>query len=102
MSTHAELGMNRTGIATSPRLTQEMVEGTAEFPPSSDGDESAISAERGDYARRQLHGCGKQCFWGSDERSRKVDSASGVEPRIYPSNQRGDPDRRRCYRLRVG
>jgi hypothetical protein len=32
MSTHAELGTNRTGIATSPKLTAEMLKGQNEFP----------------------------------------------------------------------
>jgi len=49
--THAELGLNRTGVATSPRLTEDMLEGTSEFTPSSIGDDRQIGLERGDYAR---------------------------------------------------
>jgi rubrerythrin len=49
--THAELGLNRTGVSTSPHLTKEMIEGTAEFPPSSGGDEQQIALARGEYAR---------------------------------------------------
>lgn len=50
-NTHAELGMNRTGVATSPLLTKDMVKGTSEFPPPALGDERAISNERVRYAR---------------------------------------------------
>jgi rubrerythrin len=50
-STHAEIGMNRTGIGTSPLLSKEMLEGTEEFLPPSDGDEREIARARGDYAR---------------------------------------------------
>lgn len=49
--THAELGLNRTGVATSPRLSEDMLEGTSEFTPSSGGDDRQIGLERGDYAR---------------------------------------------------
>jgi len=43
--------MNRTGIATSPLLTKDMIKGTSEFPPPTLGDERAISDERVSYAR---------------------------------------------------
>lgn len=46
MSTHAELGMNKTGIATSPKLTAAMVEGQKEFAPDMPGDEALIAAAR--------------------------------------------------------
>jgi bacterioferritin (cytochrome b1) len=46
MSAHAELGMNRTGIATSPKLTSEMLEGQREFAPDHPGDERAIALSR--------------------------------------------------------
>jgi len=46
MTTHAELGMNRTGIATSPKLTEEMLEGQKEFAPDAPGDERKISNTR--------------------------------------------------------
>jgi rubrerythrin len=51
MSTHAELGMNRTGVSMSPRLTAQMVEGNQEFPPDYVGDESKIARSRGDVGR---------------------------------------------------
>lgn len=51
-STQTEMGRNRTGIATSPKLTEEMIAGTAEFfPLAQDGDESGIDRVREDYAR---------------------------------------------------
>lgn len=46
MQNQASLGFNRTGIATSPRLSAEMVEGMQEFPPNVAGDEIAIATER--------------------------------------------------------
>lgn len=51
MSTYADLGMNRTGIATSPKLTEAMLEGTREFPPRNGGDEMVIAETREEYAR---------------------------------------------------
>jgi rubrerythrin len=51
MANHVEIGLNRTGIATSPRLAQEMVEGTREFPPMTNGDERTIGLRRGEYVR---------------------------------------------------
>lgn len=50
-STQTELGLNRTGIGTSPKLTREMLEGTKEFLPAPNGDESVIAKVREDYAR---------------------------------------------------
>ncbi|HET9932808.1 MAG TPA: ferritin-like domain-containing protein [Polyangiaceae bacterium] len=51
MSTQAELGFNRTGIATSPKLSAEMVQGTTEFTSTFDGDGASIAAVREEYAR---------------------------------------------------
>jgi rubrerythrin len=51
MSEHAELGMNRTGVATSPKLTAEMVKGQEEFAPDLPGDERTLAAARGMTAR---------------------------------------------------
>lgn len=51
MSTHAELGMNRTGVATSPRLSKQMLEGQQEFAPDYAGDDATISAHRAATAR---------------------------------------------------
>lgn len=51
MATQVEMGLNRTGIATSPKLTEEMIEGTGEFLPDTGGDEAVIGLVRGDYAR---------------------------------------------------
>jgi ferritin-like metal-binding protein YciE len=52
MSTQtANLGFNRTGIGTSPNQAERMIEGTSEFPPDVPGDESAIGAVRGEFAR---------------------------------------------------
>lgn len=50
-NTQSELGSNRTGIATSPKLTQEMVAGAQEFAPTPDGDENIIARVRQEYAR---------------------------------------------------
>jgi bacterioferritin (cytochrome b1) len=47
----ASLGANRTGIATSKDAAQRMVEGTAEFPPDTIGDERAISDIRQLFAK---------------------------------------------------
>jgi hypothetical protein len=51
MSMQAELGSNRTGIATAPELSQRMLEGTMEFPPSSPGDEQEIARVREAYVK---------------------------------------------------
>lgn len=50
-STQTELGLNRTGIATSPKLTQEMVAGTDEFAPTPNGEDNIIARVRQEYAR---------------------------------------------------
>lgn len=50
-TTQTEMGRNRTGIASSPKLTQDMIAGAKEFPPSPSGDESLISRVREEYAR---------------------------------------------------
>lgn len=51
-SMQTEMGRNRTGIATSPKLTEEMIAGTSEFLPSPQGgDETVIAKVREDYAR---------------------------------------------------
>lgn len=50
-STQSEMGLNRTGIATSPKLTEEMLKGTSEFLPAPNGDENVIAKVREDYAR---------------------------------------------------
>ncbi len=50
-STHTELGHNRTGAATSPKLTQEMIAGAQEFAPAPNGDENIIAHVREEYAR---------------------------------------------------
>lgn len=44
--TYAELGFNKTGIATAPRLSEEMREGTKEFLPPLRGDEREIARVR--------------------------------------------------------
>lgn len=52
MSTQtATIGMNRTGIATSPIDSQRMIDGTQEFPPDKLGDERVIGEVRGLFAR---------------------------------------------------
>ncbi|MGC4066783.1 MAG: ferritin-like domain-containing protein [Polyangiaceae bacterium] len=51
MSTYAEVGLNRTGIVTSPTLSDEMIEGTRQFLPDSTGDERDISRVRESYAK---------------------------------------------------
>lgn len=50
-TTQTEMGQNRTGIATSPNLTKEMIAGAKEFPPSPNGEESIIARVREEYAR---------------------------------------------------
>lgn len=50
-STQTETGHNRTGIATSPKLTREMIEGVQEFAPTPNGDENIIARVREEYAR---------------------------------------------------
>jgi len=43
--------MNKTGVATSPNLTAEMLEGQKEFAPDMQGDERSIAATRSSKAR---------------------------------------------------
>lgn len=50
-TTHTEMGFNRTGIGTSPKLSKEMLSATQEFPPNLSGDEREIAYVREDYAR---------------------------------------------------
>lgn len=45
-TTYADLGYNKTGIATAPRLSEEMLEGTKEFLPALAGDEREIARVR--------------------------------------------------------
>jgi bacterioferritin (cytochrome b1) len=52
MANQAELGMNRTGIATSPELTEQMLAGNSEFVPLPDGGDRSIALVRGDYAKK--------------------------------------------------
>lgn len=51
MSDQAELGMNRTGTATSPKLTAEMLTGQQEFAPDYPGDERTLLMARSAWAR---------------------------------------------------
>jgi hypothetical protein len=51
MSEHAELGMNRTGTATAPKLTAEMLVGQQEFAPDYPGDERTLLIERSARSR---------------------------------------------------
>jgi rubrerythrin len=44
------MGHNRTGIATSPKLTREMIAGAEEFAPTPNGDENIIARVRQEYA----------------------------------------------------
>lgn len=46
------IGPNRTGVATSKKMAEEMVEGTLQFPPSSTGTKLADDAVRIEYARK--------------------------------------------------
>jgi hypothetical protein len=46
-----EVGHNRTGAATSPKLIQEMIAGAQEFAPAPNGDENIIARVREEYAR---------------------------------------------------
>ena len=50
-TTQTEIGLNRTGIGTSPKLTEAMLKGTDEFLPNTTGDESVIAKVRQDYAK---------------------------------------------------
>lgn len=50
-TTHTEMGFNRTGIGTSPKLSGEMLDATQEFQPSLSGDARQIASVREGYAR---------------------------------------------------
>ncbi len=52
MSTHADIGMNRTGISTSPRLSSEMVKGMEEFNPAINDEAGNASVVRKLYAKK--------------------------------------------------
>jgi hypothetical protein len=51
MTTHVDIGMNRTGVATSPRLSSAMVKGMEEFNPSIEGDGAELASVRTSFAR---------------------------------------------------
>jgi hypothetical protein len=51
-TTQTELGRNRTGIATAPKMTQEMIAGSQEFSPSPNGDDGVTAQVRAEYARQ--------------------------------------------------
>jgi hypothetical protein len=51
MPNQPSMGFNRTGIATAPRLSAEMLAGMQEFPPNVAGDEAAIAKVRQRYAQ---------------------------------------------------
>lgn len=50
-NTQTEIGRNRTGISTSPKLTQEMIAGAEEFGPTPSADADIIARVREEYAR---------------------------------------------------
>jgi bacterioferritin (cytochrome b1) len=47
----ATLGKNRTGIATSAKAAERMIEGTVEFPPNEEGDERGIAEVRETFTK---------------------------------------------------
>ena len=51
MRTQPQLGSNKTGVATSPKLAESMLEGTLEFLPSGVGDEREIAHVREEFVR---------------------------------------------------
>ncbi len=51
MAGESQMGLNRTGVATSSDLCESMIEGTAEFPPTAPGDEREIAYVREDYSK---------------------------------------------------
>jgi len=51
MENQPDMGFNRTGAATSPKLSAEMLEGIGEFPPNAPGDERLIASVREGYAK---------------------------------------------------
>ena len=50
-TTQPEMGKNKTGVARSPKLVDEMVEATRKFEPNPAGDEHFIAAVRSELAR---------------------------------------------------
>lgn len=50
-NTQADLGFNRTGVATSPLLSKEMVTGGNEFPPDGNGNGNEIAVAREEFVR---------------------------------------------------
>ncbi len=51
MTTQAEIGHNRTGIASAGAFSEAMLEGMEEFSPATVGDETEIARVREDYAK---------------------------------------------------
>ena len=51
MKSPASMGMNRTGIGTSPEQFQELLTGLEEFPPVTTGDEETLETSRAAYIR---------------------------------------------------
>jgi hypothetical protein len=49
--TTADVGLNRTGIQTSPLASKEAIQGAQEGLPSSEGSEDGILEVRAEYAR---------------------------------------------------
>jgi rubrerythrin len=50
-STQTDTGRNRTGIATSAKLTEQMIAGTEEFAPTPNTDDNVIAQVREEYIR---------------------------------------------------
>ena len=51
MKSPASMGMNRTGIDTSPQQFQELLQGLEEFPSMTTGDEETLEVSRTSYIR---------------------------------------------------
>ncbi len=51
MRTQAQIGSNKTGVGTSPKLAESMLEGTVEFLPSGIGDEREIAHVREEFVK---------------------------------------------------
>jgi rubrerythrin len=51
MRTQAQIGSNKTGVGTSPKLAESMLEGTLEFLPSGIGDEREIAHVREEFVK---------------------------------------------------
>ncbi len=51
MESATRQGMNRTGMQMSPKDSAELLEAPTRYPPTSQGDESALAAARQDHAR---------------------------------------------------